>query len=106
MQITGDLDDYYYDEGEFFPPTGRARKQLATYLVIMVLNVVSVLSSIVIWKYVAFPMLEPDDIMLGSILFAGLTTLISLLIDALMDGIAELGTTGVSLVQPARSGMF
>mmetsp|Transcript_12338 Transcript_12338/g.29538 ORF Transcript_12338/g.29538 Transcript_12338/m.29538 type:complete len:695 (-) Transcript_12338:94-2178(-) len=94
-EITGDLDDYYYDEGEFFPPTGRARKQLATYLVIMVLNVVSVLSSIVIWKYVAFPMLEPDDIMLGSILFAGLTTLISLLIDALMDGIAELGTTGL-----------
>mmetsp|Transcript_3150 Transcript_3150/g.6350 ORF Transcript_3150/g.6350 Transcript_3150/m.6350 type:complete len:696 (+) Transcript_3150:110-2197(+) len=92
--ITGELDDFYFDEGSYFPPTGRAQVQLVTYTVILILNIIAIMSSVFIWKTVAHPMMSDDDVMVGSILFSVLTTIIGLIIDGVMDGIAELGIRG------------
>lgn len=94
--VTGDLDDYYYDDGTFFPiPTGRARSQALSYAVLAVSVLVVIVANIYIWKMVALPMMQPDNVLTGTLVGASLSSLVTIVLDAVMDGVPQLGTEGL-----------
>ena len=94
--VTGDLDDYYYDDGTFFPiPTGRARSQALSYGVLAVSVLVVIVANIYIWKMVALPMMQPDNVLTGTLVGASLSSLVTIVLDAVMDGVPQLGTEGL-----------
>lgn len=94
--VTGDLDDYYYDDGTFFPiPTGRARSQALSYGVLAVSVLVVIVANIYIWKMVALPMMQPGNVLTGTLVGASLSSLVTIVLDAVMDGVPQLGTEGL-----------
>ena len=93
-EVTDEVVDYYFDEGSYLPPTGRARKQLLTYLVILAINIAVVVAFVFIWTTISLPMMEPGNVLVGSIVSGVLNSVITILVDATMDGIAELELVG------------
>jgi len=94
--VTGDLDDFYYDDGVFFPvPTNRARSKVITYVIVMVMNLLVVISNVYIWKFVALPMMEPGSVLVGTIVGSILSVVVSIVVDSIMDGIPELELDGI-----------
>ena len=49
-ETTGQIDEYYFDEGSMFPPTGRASRSMITFGVIFMLNVFSILLTVFVYK--------------------------------------------------------
>mmetsp|Transcript_26249 Transcript_26249/g.51142 ORF Transcript_26249/g.51142 Transcript_26249/m.51142 type:complete len:693 (+) Transcript_26249:53-2131(+) len=93
--VTGELEEFYYPDGSWLPPTGRARKQLITYVVIAIVNCISIFVSLFIWANVAHPLMEADNVLIGGIVGGVATAAVSIAIDSVMDGVPELGITGV-----------
>jgi len=94
-EITGEVDEYYYDDGKYLPlPTARARDQLLTYSVVLIIIAVVVTGFTFIWVNVTNPMMEPGNVIVGGILGGVLNSVITIAIDAIMDGIAELELPG------------
>ena len=94
-EITDEVDDFYYDEGTYFPPTGRARDQLVTFTVIAILNLIAVILFFIIWEDFALPMMRPGDVLFGGMLCGVCFSVVSIVFDSILDGVAELGLTGL-----------
>ena len=96
-EITDEIDEYWYDDGAYFPvPSGRARDQLATYTVVGILIFVVIMGFVFIWANVTSPMMSPGDVLLGGILAGVLNSVLTIAIDIIMDGIAELELQGLT----------
>eukprot|EP00277_Geminigera_cryophila_P032750 CAMPEP_0173127242 /NCGR_PEP_ID=MMETSP1102-20130122/57666_1 /TAXON_ID=49646 /ORGANISM="Geminigera sp., Strain Caron Lab Isolate" /LENGTH=463 /DNA_ID=CAMNT_0014036805 /DNA_START=42 /DNA_END=1433 /DNA_ORIENTATION=+ len=94
--VTGEKDDYYYDDGDFFPiPTARARSQVITYIVVMLMNGLTVVTNVYIWKLVGIPLMQPGNVLVGTIVVSTLSSIVSIVVDSIMDGIPELEIEGV-----------
>jgi len=63
--------------------------------VVAVMNLLTVVSNVYIWKLVALPMMEPGNVFVGSVVGASLSTIVSIVIDSIMDGIPEVDLEGV-----------
>jgi len=96
-EVTGDVDGYWYDDGTYLPlPTGRARDQLLTYSVVLLIIVIVVVCFDYIWVNVTHPLMEPGNVIIGGILGGVLNSIITIAIDCVMDGVAELELEGVT----------
>jgi len=65
--VTGEIDEYYFDEGTYLPPRGRSGRCLFTFLFILALDVLSAKMSIWIYATWVHPLLKPGDEMGGSL---------------------------------------
>jgi hypothetical protein len=92
-QVSGEPEEFYYPEGSWLPPTGRARKQLLTFVVIIAVNFVSIFVSMESWK-VAVGMMKPGDYMVGAIAYGLANAVVSTVIDCIMDGVPQLDMKG------------
>jgi len=96
-EVTGDVDQYWYDDGAYLPlPTGRARDQLLTYSVVLIVIVIVVVGFTYVWVNVTNSMMEPGNVMIGGILGGVLNSIITIALDCIMDGIAELEIQGLT----------
>jgi len=94
-EITGEVEDFYYDDGKYLPmPTSRARDQVLSYTVCLINIAIVITGFIFVWVHVAQPLMGPGNVILGGILSGVLNSLIAITIDAIMDGIAELEMKG------------
>mmetsp|Transcript_45788 Transcript_45788/g.110217 ORF Transcript_45788/g.110217 Transcript_45788/m.110217 type:complete len:693 (+) Transcript_45788:62-2140(+) len=96
--VTGDPEEYYYPDGSWLPPTGRARKQLITYVVIGLVNAISIFVSFFIWADMSRPLMEPGNVIMGGIIGGVASAAVSIIIDSLMDGVPELEHKGIMAV--------
>lgn len=76
-EVSGEPEEFYYPDGTWFPPTGRARKQLITYTVIAAVNCATIFISIIMWKDIALPMMSTDAVLAGSIVYGLASAFIS-----------------------------
>lgn len=91
------MDEYWYDDGSFFPiPTGRSRDQLLTYSVVLIVIAIVVFGFNFIWVNVTNPLMEPGNVLVGGILGGVLNSIITISLDCAMDGIAELEISGIT----------
>ena len=82
--------------GQYFPiPTGRARDQLVTYGVVLVINAIVIVSFQYFWVHVTHPLMEPGNVLVGGILGGVLNSVVTITFDIAMDGIAELEVPGI-----------
>ena len=94
-EITGEVEAFYYDDGKYLPmPTARARDQLLTYTVCLIVIAIVITGFTFVWVHVTQPLMGPGNVIVGGILAGVLNSVITITIDAIMDGIAELEMNG------------
>uniref|UniRef100_A0A6T8LEY3 Anoctamin transmembrane domain-containing protein n=1 Tax=Hemiselmis andersenii TaxID=464988 RepID=A0A6T8LEY3_HEMAN len=86
-EVTGAIDEYYFDEGGYFPPSGRAGRCAVTFGVIFVMDGLSILLSIFIYQHAVHPLLSMEDHMTGSTVGGVLFSATSLLLDRVFSAL-------------------
>mmetsp|Transcript_4555 Transcript_4555/g.13762 ORF Transcript_4555/g.13762 Transcript_4555/m.13762 type:complete len:421 (+) Transcript_4555:496-1758(+) len=98
--VTGEIEDYYYDNGDWFPiPTFRARSQLVTFTVIAIINTFNILVTLCIWKFIARPIMGDGSntsmVFVGGAVMGALSGILSFTIDCVMDGVPAFDFQGL-----------
>uniref|UniRef100_A0A7S0YXI9 Anoctamin transmembrane domain-containing protein n=1 Tax=Hemiselmis tepida TaxID=464990 RepID=A0A7S0YXI9_9CRYP len=88
-EVTGAVDEYYFDEGGYLPPTGRAGRCLVTFGVIFVMDGLSILLSVFIYQHAVHPLLSVEDHQTGSTVGGVLFSLTSLVLDRVFSLLIE-----------------
>jgi len=90
-EITGEMDDYWYDDGSYWPPTGRKRTQLLNKAAILAFDALAILLVRLSWTAVARPMMSDDSVVAGAVAMGALDFAMKKAFDVLFFGMPDLG---------------
>jgi len=80
--ITGEADDFYFDQGSYLPPSGRTARVMQTFAVILALNTLASFLYFQVWKSTR-SMMSVGDTTFGAVICGVLWSVIGKCMDAL-----------------------
>ena len=90
-EISGEMDDYWYDSGTLWPPTGRKRTQLINKAIILGFDMLAVFLIHLCWVNAARPLMSDNSVVVGAVVMGALDFTIKKALDILMFGMPDLG---------------
>jgi len=94
-EVTGELDEYWYDEGSFFPPTGRCRSKILAYAAIILSVIIYAFVWAYVWVNISLPLMTPGNVVVGALVQGVINNLLSFMFALIWDGVGELEISGL-----------
>lgn len=80
-EITGQLEDFWVDEGSYLPPKGRRARIAASYAYVAAFCLLAAALDVAAYALVALPLMRPGDVAVGAFVCGALFALVTLLLE-------------------------
>ena len=84
-EITGQIEDFWMDEGSYLPPRGRRARIAISYAYVAAFCALAIGLDVAIYAVVALPMMRPGDVVAGSLVCGVLFALVTLGLELAFD---------------------
>jgi hypothetical protein len=92
-EITGLTEEFWMDEGSYFPPKGRRARIAISYAFVAAFCVLAIVLDACAYTLIALPMMRPGDVTAGSavcgVLFAAITLVLDLAFDSRFEHLVQ-----------------
>ena len=84
-EITGQIDNFWMDEGSYFPPKGRRARVLISYSYVVGFCALAVVLDVLVYAVISLPMMRPGDVWVGSCVCGVIFAMVTLGLELAFD---------------------